>query len=456
MRRARKALGVHTDSAKRFERGCDPRITVNALRYAAALIKQALPLAILDSLYDIRGAEFPDREITCRISRVGQILGYEASSGDMERCFLRLGFQVTFDGTDLFTVRVPPYRHDIIEEIDLIEEVSRLLGEREEKKGASSYIGSVKPHSSLFLFQRNVRNRLLAENLQEFVTCDLISPKMVEIVKNHPIDQASLVKVMNPMSEEQSILRPSTLPGLLDVVRRNICQRTLDIAGFEIGNVHFKKGEKFQETLVFGIVLSGQAALLHFDASVREVDFFDLKGIVENLLHALAIPAFDFKKSFISIFHPGRQAKIVVEAGEGKGLQIGTLGELHPSILRQFDIDQRVLFAELDIQELMRIEKRVVKFEPLAEFPSSARDWTVTLPEEITYEEILSAITACAPPILESVSLVTIFRHEKIGKDRKNVTLHFVFRDKSKTISQEEVDLAHAQITTETLTALAV
>lgn len=454
VRLARKALGVHTDSAKRFERGCDPRITISALRYAAELVKKMLPEAILESIHDIVQTEFLDRIITCRRSRASQVLGYEVSASDMEMCFVRSSFQAAFDGADLFTVHVPPYRHDITEEIDLIEEVSRLLGQREKLQGAGAYIGSMRPHNSLFLFQRNVRSRLLAENLQEFLTCDLISPKMVEIVKNHPIDQASLVKVMNPMSEEQSILRPSTLPGLLDVVRRNICQRILDVAGFEIGNVHFKKKDKYQERLVFGIVLSGEVTPPHFDAQKKEADFFDLKGIIENLLHTLAIPEVAFKESSVSIFHPGRQAKVMVKKGEEAELQIGMVGELHPSILRQFDISQRVLFAEFDIQDLLEIKKKATKFEPLFEFPSSARDWTVTLPEAVSYEEILSCITACASPILESVSLVVIFRHEKIGKDRKNVTLHFVFRDKEKTVSQAEVDQEHARITQETLKAL--
>ena len=449
IRKTRKALGILSDAAKRYERGCDPRITLQALGYAAALLKKICPKAEIEGVYDSLQEDFKSKQLTCRRSRTSQILGYEVSIGDMEQCFVRDGFEAKWDGSDLFTVLVPPYRHDIKEEIDLIEEVSRLFGVKSELVKQMSYKGSEMNNSQLFLHERQIRERLLTENLQEFVTCDLISPKMVEIVRNHPIDQNSLVKVMNPVSEEQSILRPSTLPGLLDVVHRNICQRILDISGFEIGHVHFKNGDKYQGRSVFGIVLSGKASLAHFDTPAKEVDFFDLKGIVENILRSFAIPEALYKKSALSIFHPGRQAKIIVE-----GLQVGTMGELHPQVLRQFDISQRVLFAEFDIQDLFSLQTKERKFVSLAEFPSSERDWTVTVAEEISYEEMKEAIELLKSPILESISLVAIFRHEKLGPDKKNMTLRFVFRDRFKTVSQEEVDKEHARITTETVAKL--
>jgi phenylalanyl-tRNA synthetase beta chain len=339
-------------------------------------------------------------------------------------------------------VSVPSYRHDIVEEIDLIEEISRLLGMQPNVANKGFYTTSELPHSQDFIAAREIRQRLCAEGLQEFLTCNLISPRMVEIVKNHPIDQASLVKVMNPMSEEQSVLRPSTLPGLLDVVKRNINQRTLDVAGFEIGHVHFKKEAKFHERLVVGLVMTGKALPSHFDRAERAVDFLDLKAIVENVLTSLGIVSRHFEKAELSILHTGRQAKII-----SSGLQIGMMGELHPSVLRQLDIAQPVLFAEFDVQDLMSLPRKNFKFYSLPEFPASERDWTITLPEQVTYDEILSAIHQYNSPILESVALIAIFRHEKLGADRKNVTLRFVFRDLAKTISQEEVDREFAALT---------
>jgi phenylalanyl-tRNA synthetase beta chain len=449
IRRTAKALGIHSESAKRFERGCDPEGTISALYYALELIKSVCPQAAITAFNDVATKQFLPVQLTCRISRTSDVLGYEVSAAEMEMLFTRLGFKVNFDGADTFTVTVPTFRHDIKEEIDLIEEVMRLSGIHPEKQGVSKYIGSTLPHYPLFTFERTIRDRLVAEGLQECVTCDLISPQLVESVKNHPIDQDSLVKVMNPISLDQSILRPSMLPGLLDVVKRNISQRNFDVSCFEIGNVHLKKADKFSEILVFGVLLCGKALAYHFSQESREVDFYDLKGIIENLVRALLIENITFEKSSLSIFHPGRQAKVLAH-----GLQVGSLGELHPELLRKFDIQERVLFAEFDVQDLYSLPKRSLTMQPLAEYPASDRDWTVTLPEEVDYSDILNAIQAAASPLLESVSLLAIFRHERLGADRKNVTLRFVFRDRTKTLSQEAVDQEHNRLTTIVLQSL--
>lgn len=449
-RRARKALGLMTESSKRFERGCDPEITKKALQYAYALIKKVAPKASTEGFYDIAQRDLLQApQISCRLSRIEKILGFSVSKAQAEDVFTRLGFQVRWENEECCVVTPPLFRHDIKEEIDLIEEVSRLLGMEQETGSVNQYIGSKLPHDPLYLAAREIRQRLLTEGLQEFITCSLMSPKLIEIVRNHPISQESLVKVMNPMSEEQSILRPSLLPGFLDTVKRNINQRTLDIAAFEIGNVHFKRDDKFQEELVVGIVLSGSLNPSHFTVETKEADFFDLKGIIENVLTSLRISSLHFEPSNFTIFHPGRQAKVI-----SSGVQIGSIGELHPSVLRAVDIPQRVLFAEFNVRDLLALDRKPLQFVPLAEFPGSDRDWTVTMKEEITYDAILKAVQGLQSKILEKVELIAIFRHEKLGPDHKNVTLRFSFRDRQRTISQEEVDREHERLTAGVLAAI--
>src|SRR5262249_20461184 len=138
------------------------------------------------------------------------------------------------------------------------------------------------------------------------------------------------------------------------------------------------------------------------------------------------------------IFHPGRQGKIVVD-----GVHVGMMGELHPDILQKCDIPQRVLFAECDMQELLNMPRKSAKMQELSLFPSSDRDWTVTVSTRANFAEIIDEVMLHAPAICEEVSLKTIFQNEKLGSERQNVTLHFVYRSRSKTISQEEVETAH-------------
>jgi phenylalanyl-tRNA synthetase beta chain len=273
------------------------------------------------------------------------------------------------------------------------------------------------------------------------MTGDLISPEMARTVCDHFIHEDSLVKMLNPLSAEQSVLRPSLLPGLLDVLRRNIAHRILDLSMFEVGSAHLKKQEEYLEPRIFSLLLTGKANLPHFSEPLREGDFFDLKGIIENLFLALRYHGVEVKKSDLSIFHPGRQAKIFVQ-----GLHIGMMGELHPQLLGSLDIQQRVLFAECDFQELMRLERKETKMQELPVFPSSERDWTVTVSKSATFGEIKAKIEACKPSILESTKLVAIYENEKLGYARHNVSLRFVYRDHEKTVSQEEVEKAHLDL----------
>ncbi len=445
IRRACRALGIISDSAKRFERGTDPHMTLPALTMAASLIQRICPTAtaewVVDYLQSPLSSSFAPKEIACRVSRTRQVLGYPVTLSELESVFARLGFETKVETPDCVHVMVPVYRHDITEEIDLIEEVSILHGIKQPQV-ALPYIASELPHRGLFSFERNVRQRLIAEGLQECVTCSLISPKMVEIVRNHPISAESLVKVMNPMSEEQSILRPSLLPGLLDVALRNCNRKVPDIQIFEIGCVHFKKHDKISERTVVGIMLGGAESPAHFTREASCVDFFDIKGIVEDLCRALRIEEPLTAASHCAIFHTGRQAHVMVS-----GLQIGTVGELHPTIIKALDIPERLFFAELDLTDLCSVLPESVKMKALVELPASTRDWTITLPQSIRYHNILEAIKALHCPILEQVSLITIFTHEKLGADKHNITLRFQFRDAAKTIVQEEVDREFTKIT---------
>lgn len=442
IRKTSKALGIHTDSSRRFERGTDQNITMQALFLASRLLGSGSVIAKADV-----GSKKPYRTLSCRLSRASAILGYDVSADEMESAFKRLFFIVSWDGVDTCTVKVPTFRNDLVEEIDLIEEVGRLVGLEGSSHHKPIYATSGLTHSPLFHFTTEVRNRLLAEGLQEVLSCDLISPKMASSVINHPITEERLVRVCNPLSQEQSIMRPSLLPGLLEALARNQAHRRFDFSVFEIGHVHLKRqpadqaGMGYDEPLCFAVMLAGKTAPHHFSEECREVDFYDLKGVLENLFSTLDFEVPQFQKSSISILHPGRQAKIALGSH-----QVGVMGELHPALLQQFDCTGRAFYVECDLQELIMCGRNERVMKPLPLFPSSERDWTVTLPKTLHFEEILAKIYHARPALLEAVSLKALFEHEKFGKDAHNVTIHFVYRDREKTISQEEVDRAHNEL----------
>ena len=169
-----------------------------------------------------------------------------------------------------------------------------------------------------------------------------------------------------------------------------------------------------------------------------------MKGIIDNLLQELRVGSHSFKNNELKIFHPGRQASIYVDS-----LEIGSIGEVHPSIIRRLDIPQRILFAEIDLHDLFQIRKTDLQLKELPIFPSSTRDLTITLDDEVPIQEIFNAIYSIPSRLLETVNLTDVYCSEKLGEGKKNVTFHFVYRDKKKTVAQEAVEADHARITSQ-------
>jgi phenylalanyl-tRNA synthetase beta chain len=448
IRKTSKRLGLQTDSSKRFERGADPNAVLWALDRAAMLIQQVAGGKVAQTPLDIKKQAFPEATIVCRVSRINGLLGTHLGVSEVEAVFKSLGFTYSWDGQDKISVIVPTYRVDIQGEVDLIEEVARIYGYDNVERPKPIYKDSNIPHAPIFLFECTLRDRLEAEGLQEFLTCDLIGPTILDVV-GEGNDTLDIIRVMNPVSIEQSILRTSLLPGLLQVVKYNEDHQIHHIAGFEIGRIHFTHAKQYKEQSVAGIVLSGQAQTHSWDTKERDYDFYDLKGIVENILKELRIFDVSFKPSNLKTFHTGRQSFIYVGS-----LAIGSIGEVHPSITRRLDVSHRIYFAELNLHDLIQVRQMDYSMRDIPIYPGSERDWTLTVQEQIPVQRIFDNVRSISSSLLKNVCLLDIYRSEKLGSGLKNVTLRFIYRDDQRTVSQESVDAEHARIMQETITKL--
>ena len=437
IRKTSKKLGVRTDASLRFERMIDSEALPEALDYAASLLQQVAGGEVAKGSIDSKTDPFLSREILCRSARVNQVLGTQLSLNEISNLLQRLGLEIVEQGETL-SARIPSYRNDLHSEIDLIEEVARVYGynnifPKESPKHISSHIS----HTPLFLFEKEVRNLLLAEELQECLTCDLISPEMAGKEKG-------LIHVRHPSSIEQSVLRLSLLPGLLRVIHHNQDHQNRDISAFEVGKIHFKEGDHFIEHTAAGIVLTGKTRPHHWDIKPQNVDFFDLKGLVENLLQSLGIALYSFEPSHLHHFHPHIQARI--KFGD---TYVGALGEIHPTHAQMRDSSQRVYFAELNLQDLLPLHGKETSLSPLAAFPGSERDWTLHLKDETPIQLVFRAVQGISSPFLEKFTLLDLYKSEQIGKDRKNATFRFLYRDTRKTIALETVEKEHTRLTQE-------
>jgi phenylalanyl-tRNA synthetase beta chain len=372
------------------------------------------------------------------------MLGTCLSIREIASYFERLEIKVISERADHLTVSVPSYRLDLNNEIDLIEEIARLYGYQNLVPSSSpKHVSSTLTDSPLYLIETEVRKRLIAEGLQEFLTCNLISPQLAKLSLEKAFPNMEEVAVLHPRSLDQSILRSSLLPSLLQVVGLNLAHHNKDISGFEVGRIHFKDKENYVEQDAVGILLTGLGAPRHFEKKAEEVDFYDLKGHIENLLESLGIDQVTFERSHLQNFHPGRQCRVKIN-----DVFVGAFGEVHPTHLAELNIEQRVYYAEFNLHDLLTFRRKAMKMAPLPIYPGSERDWTVTLKEEAPIGVIFNLVAEVPSAFLERVELLGLYKSEKIGKDKKNVTLRFFYRDKDKTMEFEEVEREHARILT--------
>ena len=443
VRRTSKLIQVRTESMQRFEKEVDFEGVRLALDRAAYLIAHLTGGVVAKGVVDERARLMTREPIVCRLKRVNQMLGTQLSLREIVGIFKRLQMTITREEESALHVVPPSFRNDLKKEIDLIEEVGRLYGYQNIPLKHPEHITSPLEHSPLYLFEQETKERLRSEGLQECISCNLISPKLAELTAE-ACDPASWVEVLHPSSADQSILRTSLLPGLLQMVQTNHAHQNKEIAAFEVGKIHFKQKEQCREQLAAALICSGLSAPYHLEPKSRPVDFFDLKGKVENILQGFGIANARFEPSHLHNFHPGRQARIKI--GE---LFVGALGEIHPARLHALGIDARVYFAELNLNDLFHLRKPTQQVKELPQFFGSERDWTLTVKEELAIGKLLELTREVASPLLESVDLLDIYRSPQLGKEKKNVTLRFFYRDRKKTISLESVEKEHAKITEE-------
>ncbi|MCL6756703.1 MAG: phenylalanine--tRNA ligase subunit beta [Candidatus Rhabdochlamydia oedothoracis] len=441
IRKSSKWLKTKTDASQRFEKGIDPNFIPKALDYAAYLLQKVAGGKIVKGMIDQKTSSFAPKKIICRPKRVNHILGTQLNPSDIFTILFSAGMHVTEQSVEQFQILVPFFRHDLNLEIDLIEEIARLYGYNNIVKTPAVHISSPLVHCAAYRLDQQLRTYLLEESLQEFITCNLISPDQSKKTSENTLPASSCISVLQPHSLDQSILRSSLLPGLLQVVKHNYDRENQDLSGFEIGKIYFHlKGEYIEQSAI-GIILTGKNSPYHIDPKPRAYDFFDVKGIIENLCALLHVEPISFHPSHLHNFHPNRQAIIMCQDSI-----IGSLGELHPKHSSELGIEQRIYFAEINTEELTPFIKQTPLIKSLISFPGSERDWTITIADKTPVGSILEIIKANSSSLLEEITLLDLYKSSQIGNDRKNITFRLFYRDKLKTIAFEAVEKEHSRI----------
>lgn len=442
VRMGSKQLGMRSESSMRFERGVDPLMVSVALDYAASLISRIAGGDIC-AVVSLETEPVRERKVTVRVSRVNQLLGTELGQSEIEGFLQRLGMHISHKG-GYIEVSIPSFRNDLNYDVDIIEEVARIYGYNNIKNGWNRVTNSTLPRPPIHALKNRLREKFISAGLQEFVTSTLIGPKLAHFSLEKSLGEKEEIHLLNSPSVDQSILRTSLLPGMLQAAKHNFDRKNFDIAACEVGYIYFKDSDGYKERATAGILLTGRRSPLHWDSTPQNVDFFDLKGVVENILEGLSLEQLVFEASDFKSFHPGRQA--LLRVGD---LYLGVLGEVHPGRLPLLGIKERIFFAQIDLHDLFELKGCDRHFAPLPLFPGSDRDWTVTLRGDMSLAKLFAAIDNSSSTLLKNRLLLGIYRSEKLGKEKKNVTFRFCYRSDRHTLTQEQVEREHAQLIAE-------
>lgn len=432
-----KKLGLRTEAAQRFEKGVDINGVIRALDRAAHLIEElGAGIATSGVVDEYVRPEVP-LTIRLRTSRVNRVLGTSLDRAAVQEILSRLDFTSELCGHDALLVSIPSYRQDIRQEIDLIEEVARLYGyERIEPTIPVGVLGQ-ETRSQRQRLRELITEVMVSAGLNEVITYSFIGEYSLEKLGLLDSNIAErLVRIQNPLREDQGVLRPTLLPGLVNTVNTNYKRKQPDLGIFELGAVFESRGseELPLEKLRLGLAACGKLERDWLEPP-RERDFYYLKGIVEELFEVLGVRSVSYQpwKNTLTL-HPGRAAQIFV----GSEI-VGFLGELHPDVLERYDLPVRVVVAELDLEAIFPFVDLRTVFQPLPRFPGIYRDLAVVVPVAIPAERIRTAIIESGGQLLRECRLFDVYQGPQLPSGYRSLAFSLLFQSQERTLTDEEV-----------------
>jgi phenylalanyl-tRNA synthetase beta chain len=446
VRKTSKRLGLHTESSHRFERGIDIDGVSRALDRAAALIANLAGGSMAQGTLDVYPGKSPPSAIMFRPERANGLIGIELEREEIIDILKRLECQVS-DGADGFVTVIPPsYRIDLEREIDLIEEVARLNGfDRIPATMPIAQVVSDRPtrHQQL---EKRVRDILVDHGMNEIINFSFTAPDAASKLMLAPDDPRRVsIKLANPIVDEQSVMRTTLLPGLLETVARNINFRSLDLKLFEMRRVYLPvDGDLMPREPLFVVgALTGSRDGAGWSQTNDPVDFYDAKGIIENLLELLNIGGISWSPDTPEpYFHPGKSCNVF--SGRER---IGSIGEIHPTVQENFGLEKTVLCFELDFEKLVRLSRTKLTISAPSRFPDSTRDIAMLAPDALLVEKIIGCVNSVKAKEIESVLIFDLYRGKGIPEGYKSVAIRIRYRSYERTLTDDEISVLHKKVT---------
>ncbi|WP_278848959.1 phenylalanine--tRNA ligase subunit beta [Megamonas funiformis] len=446
IRRTARACGLSSEASGRFERGVDSETTIKALDRAAQLLQEMGACTVCEGIVDVYPNPKQANYVTFTAEQINNHLGTNIAKDVMLNIITSVGFDVTKDENDEITVKVPSWRNDVTCMADISEEIARLHGFDKIKSTLPSGTSMQGTQSAKQTFIDKVKASLSSQGLYETISFALTNEETfnkLNIPQDSPLRKA--VPIMNPLSDEYPLVRTTLLSSIFDNLARNLARKNDDVALFEVGSVFFPKAlpvtELPDEVVKIAGAITGRRNAQGWNQTNDMVDFYDAKGIIEELLANLRVTRYTVEAGTHYAMHPGKTALFK----KGRDV-IATVGEVHPAVLSAYGITKPVYIFELDATTVMKYMAKDLKYKALPKYPATSRDLAILVDVDVNAADIEKAMTKAAGQNLTQITLFDVYTGKQVEEGKKSLAFSLTFQSNDKTLTDAEIDPAIEKI----------
>lgn len=446
IRRTARACGLSSEASGRFERGVDSETTIKALDRAAQLLQEMGACTVCEGIVDVYPNPKQANYVTFTPEQINNHLGTNIAKDVMLNIITSVGFDVTKDENDEITVKVPSWRNDVTCMADISEEIARLHGFDKIKSTLPNGVSMQGTQSAKQAFIDKVKASLSSQGLYETISFALTNEETfnkLNIPQDSPLRKA--VPIMNPLSDEYPLVRTTLLSSIFDNLARNLARKNDDVALFEVGSVFFPKAlpvtELPDEVVKIAGAITGRRNAQGWNQTNDMVDFYDAKGIIEELLANLRVTRYTVEAGTHYAMHPGKTALFK----KGRDV-IATVGEVHPAVLSAYGITKPVYIFELDATTVMKYMAKDLKYKALPKYPATSRDLAMLVDVDVNAADIEKAMTKAAGQNLTQITLFDVYTGKQVEEGKKSLAFSLTFQSNDKTLTDAEIDPAIEKI----------
>ena len=440
IRRTSKALGMRSEASGRFERGVNHKYTAYAIDRAAQLLQQICPSCKVSvGVIDVYPEPVEQRTVNFTAEQINDYLGTSIEKDRMVDILTKLEFGITESG-DTIEALVPTWRDDVTGMPDIAEEVARIVSYDNIAPTIPVAIlssGGMTPKKAL---TKEVTHYLAHAGLSQIITFSFMHKDgLTNMMLPEGDNRYTAIPILNPISEEFPYMRTTLVPAVIEAAKRNIAQQNKDLWLFETANVYEPKALPLTEVpherpMACGIMM-GKVTEAAWNQAQRDTDFYDVKGVVDGLLAKLGLTQYDIQPSSESYYHPGVSAHYTVN-----GVTIANYGELHPQVVKNFDLSGKVYMFEIDLEAVLSIIVPPFRYQSFSKFPGTSRDLAIVAPVSVTSGDIVALIKEHGGEYLESVSIFDVYEGEHIEAGYRSLAYNLQFRSMEGTLNDEDID----------------